>query len=566
MTHSLPRSILYLVAAAALTASDLAAQRPRPRVDMPMAPSERRIDTSTFTPTRAVVRTPRAFVPFDTSTVSRRGSLDETVTINGRSMTRREFVHRANQLEAQLNASGYTLKGTQAVVRDAAVPLDTFRFAAQRRSLVGSKIAAIVRPTLQQRQRRLDVNPILPTATVIQLRQIDPQFAAALQRFRVFPAMTLDTASPPQLILPIVKNFSKSWDVGDRDVVAAGFSYSGKLTGDTTATSLEVGAEVDAWFFDRHGNIAEVEASANAPKAGAGGAQAEITVLGQRVYNKSLAAGTTILEGDVSKSLDYSVQTTVVIYGIPVTVRVGGRGTVGLSYGMGVESAAVTADVTPFASLQGYAEAGVTIWIAEAGAGANLTLLQLSIPVDGKLALVQELENDLWGIHRQLTVGYEVRALDGNVYAYVRVSHPCGWKFWETCHTRYDKTIFSWTGVRDSGTWFAHNDFVDLLAGSVTGPRAIAASYAPRPAVNIPSTLTFMANDAASGTPLPGTVAVAGQTVPTGQPITATFCKQVILQQAFPSWLNLQPAPRRVCLPATISAPGYQAKTIALKP
>jgi len=569
---TIPKIAFLLAVVLTVVGEPAAAQQPRTRTRETL-PAVSQVDTSSVSPGRLAIRPRLTFVPIDTlhknPATGQRPSMDEQVTLpNGRTMTRREFVQRANALEVQLNAVGYTIRGPSTNVILHQVPLNVVRLNAQRTAFLADRRGPPVRPTLLERQRRLDVVPVLASSPVSlrQLRAIDRSFASALDSFRVLPTFTLNAEAIPQLVLPIEKSFSRSYDVGDHDVIAAGFGYSAKLTGDTTKTSVQVGTEVDAWFFAKHGNLAEFDGIATAPKTGQSSAEVDITVLGNKVYTKTLTPPAVVLEFSVTKSVDYSVQTTVMVGPIPVTVRVGGRGSADLSFGLTAQNAAVTADFTPGASLAGYAEAGVTIWIAEAGAGAALTLLRLAVPIDGKMMLVQNLDENIWGIQRKLTVSYDVSALSGSIYVYAKVYRPCIPDFWNTCSSRWQQDLFRWDGVHSTGQWVSYNDYVDLLAGTVYTPKLMVVTYSPKPNVGSPSTVTFSAADAATAAALSGTVAVAGQTASTGQPVTATFCQRFTIPPPPIPWLHLLPNIVTKCTPAHVHVTGYEDRTIIPTP
>src|SRR6266581_2368203 len=117
-----------------------------------------------------------------------------------------------------------------------------------------------------------------------------------------------------------------------------------------------------------------------------------------------------------------------------------------------------------------------------------------------------------------------------------------------------------------SGGMVSYNDYVDLLAGTVYTPKLIVVTYSPKPNVGSPSTVTFSAADAATAAALSGTVTVAGQTVSTGQPVTATFCQRFTIPPPPIPWLPLPPTIIVKCTPARVHVTGYEDRTIIPTP
>jgi hypothetical protein len=161
---------------------------------------------------------------------------------------------------------------------------------------------------------------------------------------------------------------------------------------------------------------------------------------------------------------------------IPLSVKVGARGSVGVNFFFGLNSqpAFVTAQVIPNASVDAYAQAGIDIKIASAGVAVSLKLLHLTLTL-GTQAGVQ---SDSKGSSQLLFVhgDSDLSLLDGNLAFFVEVYVPA-FKLppWEKKH--FDHPFFNWTGFKKKGVLFnveKHTPLSDAKAPSQTAAKTAA--------------------------------------------------------------------------------------------
>lgn len=100
-----------------------------------------------------------------------------------------------------------------------------------------------------------------------------------------------------------------------------------------------------------------------------------LNVLGATIINKSYNVPVAF-SGDKNWSMEVAQPYHIWIGPIPVGGRVGVRGKAGLKYNGGLYGGTVSANVSPYANVSGFAEAGVDIWFAGAGVGGELTFLK----------------------------------------------------------------------------------------------------------------------------------------------------------------------------------------------
>ncbi len=129
-----------------------------------------------------------------------------------------------------------------------------------------------------------------------------------------------------------------------------------------------------------------------------------------------------------------SVPFTIVF--VPASVKVGFAGKLGLAYDVtaGVETGGATCEkvdayvkgtVKPFISLDGFAEFAVDLWVARAGIGGRLQLIELALPMFAKVALSAPL-GDIRKLELVLEAGMDiaVSTLKGALYIFGELG-PC---------------------------------------------------------------------------------------------------------------------------------------------
>ena len=109
---------------------------------------------------------------------------------------------------------------------------------------------------------------------------------------------------------------------------------------------------------------------------------------------------------------------------IPVYVKVGVFAGIGLGYKIGLETTQLIAEVRPYASAGGYAQAGAGIaGFLSVGAGADIVVLELSVPLSGRAGLRFD-EVGYPFIALAINADVNLEYLSGRVYAFVEFPVP----------------------------------------------------------------------------------------------------------------------------------------------
>jgi hypothetical protein len=175
---------------------------------------------------------------------------------------------------------------------------------------------------------------------------------------------------------------------------------------------------------------------------------------------------------------------TMVIAGVPVTVRAGVAGRIGFEVGAKVEltgtcpnlRTTATGNFTPYASLDAYVSGGANVAIAEVGLQIDLTLVKISLPFDLNLALspFQPSEDPGAGyaagipmIHASPKLSLTLSTLAGRFRAYVRLP---------ILKPLY-LTLFEWDGVDLGTTTLFNPDWHYSLARVALGLKILGGGH-----------------------------------------------------------------------------------------
>ena len=123
-------------------------------------------------------------------------------------------------------------------------------------------------------------------------------------------------------------------------------------------------------------------------KTGAGTGSVTVSVAGQTVYNKNLSVPSGQTKADeLSKTFDQGVSFRFTLGPIPMSVKMGARGSMGLRYFVGVQPLSLQAQFVPFAKVEAYAQVSVDVFIAKVGVRAKLQVIDFEMPIGGGLVV-----------------------------------------------------------------------------------------------------------------------------------------------------------------------------------
>jgi hypothetical protein len=397
--------------------------------------------------------TPLQFKAFDILDPTNRKPISRDTMLpelpNGKRLTAGQYYDELNKLERQLNGLGHTLKPANEVKP---APLSKFEL----------QTTPVPLATLQKQSQALRATHLANT----QFRALN--LAEAEQTHKqlmvINPALLKAIATPTTQTVHWVKNWN--YNLGNPSVISGYINGKIELNGTNNATS--VNGEVDAGgsLFSESFELLRVTGNLNAPRTGTMNVTLGASVLGNSVYNLNQNVTTSWSKSDsISKTLDKSVTIHFSLGPIPMTAKIGAQGTAGISYSVAVAPVKASAYVGPFVHTKAYAQVGVDIVVAGAGAGANLTLLN----TDGNLNGAVSIESDSIGrAYFKYTDSYSqnLDMLDGNLYVYAWVYVPC-WDIPPWCKKEYDWNIFSWTGFKSGGVVFSDSKTLSLYAQPV---------------------------------------------------------------------------------------------------
>jgi hypothetical protein len=349
---------------------------------------------------------------------------------NGKRLTAGQYYDELNKLEQQFNALGYTLKtpgGAKFELQTTAVPVANL-----------------------QRQAQLLRTAHLPNLQFKPLNLPDLDTKHKAWTF-VHPNLGNLTLAPTAKTVHWAKDWNYS--LGDPSVFSAYINGKIELNGTKDLTKVDGEASAGGSMFSHSFDLLRVTGNLNAPKSGTMNVKVGVSVLGISVYSLDHNAPAAWSKSDsLSKTLDKSVTIHFALGPIPMSAKIGAQGTAGIAYAVALAPVKASAYVGPFVHTKVYAQVGVDIVVAGAGAGANLTLLNTDGNLNGSLSIEIDSASKPYF---KWTDSYcqSLDMLAGNVYIYAYIYVPC-WALPPWCKEEHDWNIFSWSGFHVSGCLF----------------------------------------------------------------------------------------------------------------
>lgn len=349
---------------------------------------------------------------------------------NGKRLTAGEYYDQLNGLEQQFNGLGYTLKNpgeAKVELQTSTVPLATL-----------------------QRQAQLLNSAHLPNTKFVpfNLQNIEP-----IHRQMVIanPKLLERIVFPTAKTVHVSKDWNKS--LGDPGVFSAYINGKIELNGTQALTKVDGEANAGGSIFSHSFDLLRVTGNLNAPSSGLMNVKVGVSVVGVSVYRLNQSVNTAWSKSDsLSKTLDKSVTIHFSLGPIPMSAKIGAQGTAGIAYAVAIAPVKASAHVGPFVHTKVYAQVGVDIVVAGAGAGANLTLLNTDGNLNGSLSI--ELDQASKPFFKWAdSYSQSLDMLSGNLYIYAYIYVPC-WHLPPWCKKEHNWNVFSWTGFHASGSLF----------------------------------------------------------------------------------------------------------------
>jgi hypothetical protein len=332
---------------------------------------------------------------------------------NGKQIAAKDYYDQLNRLEKQFNSVGHSLRRTADKVLLQQSKIDKAALATHART-----VAAKHRPFDPKTMRRPTPLKDLPAAHQDAVKKASSQpkgpaapagnakpksaglrTPAAPEVLRVATAdggntnTREDPATPPGELLAAAPpgggnangdHEHKTFDFHPGDDKIASVFLNGQWDVNISPAAVDLNGEAHAGAFLLNNRIEMLGATvAVHGGAGAGGsAKLTVSVLGTVVHNLNQPFQGTFRKGDqVRQTVDHSVPFTFFLGPIPIGIKVGARGSVGVGYFLGVNTQPplATAQVVPNAQIDAFAQAGIDIKIASVSVKGELQLLRFAV-------------------------------------------------------------------------------------------------------------------------------------------------------------------------------------------
>jgi len=201
----------------------------------------------------------------------------------------------------------------------------------------------------------------------------------------------------------------------------------------TGGTAVELGgrAYANVTLLGHTNSIFEIRASADDDGNGNRGSNGFVSLLGNTIYNDTIAVSGNVFEQDVEF---FSASTGIV--GIQVSGTL--SGVIGLDASLAVAGVGLELTLTPYAAAVATLSASLKVFCFEVGIAAEITLLGVEVPVTA--SVYRTGTKWAWELNADLTL----HSLDGSVYMFANA-----------CGAEAEATLFEFPGVSYTTPLFA---------------------------------------------------------------------------------------------------------------
>ena len=239
----------------------------------------------------------------------------------------------------------------------------------------------------------------------------------------------IPSPTPPQRIKLAMKK-RKEWpgfNAGNRSLVAIGSSAYVEIDGDERRQLMKAEGKASVYLLGNELNVVYGYGDfyAGPDKVAT---YLRLTAFGMNLFppiDESVSVKW-VKEDPAALKFDRDVgySQTFMIGPIPIAIKVGVNVGIGLGYKVGLETTQVIAEVRPAAHALGYAQAGIGFaGFLSAGAGAEITVMNLSVPLSASLGVrFDEVGFPFMALN--INADVSIRYLDGRIYAYVEYPVP----------------------------------------------------------------------------------------------------------------------------------------------
>jgi len=399
---------------------------------------------------------------------------DSMLTLfNGKRMVAKDYFRELNRIEQELNKLGYSLRDT-----------------AKEIVLQNTKINKVVLNTQAKnvkKEHKQRVTGSIPKSLLITPQnkgeiESDYNKTAINDKIRIKAVNNALANSLRGKTASKVQTWN--WSAGDNDILSAYLRGRLEVLGviapkvinpstgvkvkDYTKTTAEVNG--GGYIFGKQAELLNGTAVLYSPKDEEMNLKVDLNVLGNHIL--TVDENSTVNENlpipvykfnSVFKGVDISKKIPVFSLGpFSINAKVGARGSAGFTYLVCLRPLAVSARLSPYIKTSVYAEASVDAYIAEAGVGCNLTLLNDHLGLLGEASLNIENPENIY-VDLKYSAYNELSMLAGKFYIFVEVGYPCI-SHWlpDWCTDRWTWTIWDWDGIVCKGYLFNESEKIYL--------------------------------------------------------------------------------------------------------
>jgi hypothetical protein len=417
-------------------------------------------------------RPPLPFVPFEMVDVVTGAPIDPDTELelpDGKRIMASQYFRELNEVERGLCEMGYSLRGDW---KSIVIQKSRLQGEPLERSLRGVRAAVDEsKPFRLRSEREFDaaMAPQPPENGVQAITLLRPN-VGALQGLRperqgnkiqdtptqrpestATEAMTQITPRPKPKPTLVESSQEYPFEIGDPNVFSAKVYGRLGMTGAEDLMKLDGDASARVSIFGVGADLARLDARVRAPKVGDMSGRLTLDVLPfGTVYDLKLDGASVKKSGETTRGIDIPFADFRVMLGpVPVRVKAGASGSVGMRYFTGLNPASAVAEFSPIVRSKAYISAAADYYVAGVGAAAELTLVNYDLAMYGELRLwMQTPEGGTkpeWGIRQRYEISNKLTMLSGNAYAFAYIYYPtCCIPPWDKKEWRWE--MFNWEG------------------------------------------------------------------------------------------------------------------------
>jgi hypothetical protein len=409
----------------------------RPKADVHVPHHDVKLDESMVEILKKKARDFKAHQAIDPKTKKPLPASHQVTLPTGKKMAAKAYVEKLNKFEKELNAIGHSLHDKAERVELAKTRVKTADLDKMAKS-----IAAQHKPfdpkTMKQVVNREQLHKAFQDRSKAHATR-----AAALRKHlggngKAAPRSLVESRGPTAGTL---QPFHK--ELGNRKIAAIVLDAKLETKGSKQGVSVQGDASADAFLIGRQISLLRASSSVNMPEKGDGRARVTISIGGRTVFNKEVALKENFTKKDeLSKSFDQGVSFRFALGPIPMSVKLGARGSAGIRYFIGTHHLAAEAQFVPFARVVAYAECTVDLVVAKGGARADLKLLDFELRAGGSLAVKVDPSKGLL-LEEHAYISSNLEMLSGQVVIVAEINLLFTKK-------HFEKTLWKFAGFKKS--------------------------------------------------------------------------------------------------------------------